>query len=275
MKYRMVDKNARDVRAELKEYTFAELKAYFEPNKEDLAEEWKKWNEVTDLFDLKWYLEYEYDGMEVPYEFEEVQTASMSFKELRQSSGMNKTEFAKHFNIPYRTVQNWEAGVSACPEYLMELMQYKLNNESKGDESMKIRKFEVRLSSIEISYKNRKAIKSGVTLEADDQEPEIIKSFDTLEEAQKELKKRKSSITRLSNHGMTYYLVEEYYIEENYYDEDGEWVEGGGDVWELSKFNIELVQKPSYNTLATFDNMEDAERACSDYDGDGEVYLSF
>ena len=30
----------------------------------------------------------------------------MSFKEAREKSGMNKTEFAKYFEIPYRTVQN-------------------------------------------------------------------------------------------------------------------------------------------------------------------------
>lgn len=58
----------------------------------------------------------------------------MKFKELRIQSGMNKTDFAKYFNIPYRTVQNWELGINECPEYLLELMQYKLNNENKKGE---------------------------------------------------------------------------------------------------------------------------------------------
>lgn len=56
------------------------------------------------------------------------------FKELRVASGMNKTEFAKYFKIPYRTVQNWEMGARKCPEYLLELMEYKLNSKKqKGD----------------------------------------------------------------------------------------------------------------------------------------------
>lgn len=54
---------------------------------------------------------------------------NMTFKELRKTSGMNKTEFAKYFNIPYRTIQNWELGERKCPEYLLELMHYKLKNE--------------------------------------------------------------------------------------------------------------------------------------------------
>lgn len=53
----------------------------------------------------------------------------MTFKELREKSGMNKTDFSKYFGIPYRTVQNWELGLRECPEYLLDLMQYKLEKE--------------------------------------------------------------------------------------------------------------------------------------------------
>lgn len=52
----------------------------------------------------------------------------MTFKELREKSRMNKTQFAEYFGIPYRTVQNWEAGVNKCPEYLLKLMEYKLDH---------------------------------------------------------------------------------------------------------------------------------------------------
>ena len=53
---------------------------------------------------------------------------TMNFKELRQSSGMNLTQFSKYFNIPYRTIQNWERGERQCPQYLLELMEYKLKH---------------------------------------------------------------------------------------------------------------------------------------------------
>ncbi len=53
----------------------------------------------------------------------------MTFKELRQASGMNQTEFHKYFEIPYRTIQDWEHEKRKCPDYLMKLMQYKLDNE--------------------------------------------------------------------------------------------------------------------------------------------------
>lgn len=53
----------------------------------------------------------------------------MDFKELRQKSGMNLKQFSEYFNIPYRTIQHWEAGDRKCPDYVLELIEYKLQNE--------------------------------------------------------------------------------------------------------------------------------------------------
>lgn len=54
----------------------------------------------------------------------------MDFKELRKQSGMNLTQFSRFFGIPYRTIQNWERGERKCPEYLIDLMKYKLDHET-------------------------------------------------------------------------------------------------------------------------------------------------
>lgn len=55
----------------------------------------------------------------------------MTFKELRTASGMKQQDFADYFGIPKRTIENWEAGVNKCPEYLLDLMKYKLIHETK------------------------------------------------------------------------------------------------------------------------------------------------
>lgn len=56
----------------------------------------------------------------------------MEFKDLRIKSGMNLTQFSKYFGIPYRTLQHWENGDRQCPQYLIDLMAYKLKQEGKG-----------------------------------------------------------------------------------------------------------------------------------------------
>lgn len=52
--------------------------------------------------------------------------------ELRYSSGMNRREFAEYFDIPYRTVQEWELGNRKMPEYLLRLMAYKVRIENEN-----------------------------------------------------------------------------------------------------------------------------------------------
>jgi len=49
--------------------------------------------------------------------------------ELRKSTGMNRREFAEYFEIPYRTVQDWELGNRQMPAYLLRLMAYKVRIE--------------------------------------------------------------------------------------------------------------------------------------------------
>ena len=55
---------------------------------------------------------------------------------LRKETGMNRKEFATYFDIPYRTMQDWELGNRQMPEYLLRLMRYKLKAEklAKCDE---------------------------------------------------------------------------------------------------------------------------------------------
>ena len=132
-----------------------------------------------------------------------------------------------------------------------------------------MKKFEIVMRRAEISWKNRKSIKEGCT--TDYQEPETIKSFDTLEDAKEELKKYQTSIRELNN-GMTYYLIEEYMGEENEYDEDGEWT-AGGDVWAITPMCIEVNEKPSYETVATFDNYAEAEAYINKHAGERELYI--
>jgi DNA-binding transcriptional regulator YiaG len=55
--------------------------------------------------------------------------SQMTYKELREQSGMTRFQFAEYFEIPYRTALKWETGERKCSEYLLKLMEYKLKNE--------------------------------------------------------------------------------------------------------------------------------------------------
>ena len=59
--------------------------------------------------------------------------------ELRKSTGMNRKEFCEYFEIPYRTMTDWELGNRTMPNYLLRLMAYKVEMEKlakmKGEEN--------------------------------------------------------------------------------------------------------------------------------------------
>lgn len=50
-------------------------------------------------------------------------------RELRESTGMNRKEFCKYFQIPYRTVTEWELDNRHAPEYVLRLLEYYIRNE--------------------------------------------------------------------------------------------------------------------------------------------------
>lgn len=53
----------------------------------------------------------------------------MSIREIRKLTGMNRKQFSEYFGIPYRTVEDWEAGRAKCAPYLLALIVYKLEKE--------------------------------------------------------------------------------------------------------------------------------------------------
>lgn len=50
-------------------------------------------------------------------------------KELRESTGMNRKQFCEYFQIPYRTVTEWELDHRHAPEYVLRLLQYYIEKE--------------------------------------------------------------------------------------------------------------------------------------------------
>ena len=50
-------------------------------------------------------------------------------KALRESTGMNRKEFCAYFDIPYRTVTDWEHDTRHAPDYVLRLLEYYIRME--------------------------------------------------------------------------------------------------------------------------------------------------
>ena len=60
---------------------------------------------------------------------------SKKIKELRESTGMNRSEFCEYFDIPYRTVTEWERDNRHAPEYVLRLLEYYIRMEKLAKEN--------------------------------------------------------------------------------------------------------------------------------------------
>ena len=47
-------------------------------------------------------------------------------KKLREQTGMNRKQFCEYFEIPYRTVTEWERGTRKMPAYVLRLLIYRV-----------------------------------------------------------------------------------------------------------------------------------------------------
>ena len=53
----------------------------------------------------------------------------MTILEMRNALGDTQSEFAARYNIPFRTIQNWEAGIRRPPEYVSELLEERIQSD--------------------------------------------------------------------------------------------------------------------------------------------------
>lgn len=58
------------------------------------------------------------------------------FKNIRKLSGLTQTEFSKMYNIPLRTIQDWESERRTPPEYVVTLLEKAVNEDIKKQEKI-------------------------------------------------------------------------------------------------------------------------------------------
>lgn len=58
--------------------------------------------------------------------------------ELRRATGMNRKEFCEYFQIPYRTVTEWERGNRTMPDYVLRLLTYYVRTKILGEKNVEL-----------------------------------------------------------------------------------------------------------------------------------------
>lgn len=59
----------------------------------------------------------------------------MTIKEIRTSMGLSQQQFADYFEIPVKTIRDWEQGRRKPPDYIPKLLErvWRAEKELKGE----------------------------------------------------------------------------------------------------------------------------------------------
>ena len=68
----------------------------------------------------------------------------MDIREMRTRLGDTQSEFAARYNIPFRTVQNWETGLRKPPEYIMTLLEDRIREDLVNRKTAALPKYDPR-----------------------------------------------------------------------------------------------------------------------------------
>ena len=72
----------------------------------------------------------------------------MELRELRTQLGDTQSEFAGRYGIPFRTVQDWEAGIRKPPEYLIKLLERRVREDMVNRKTISLPKFDPRKDNL-------------------------------------------------------------------------------------------------------------------------------
>ena len=136
----------------------------------------------------------------------------MNIEEARKARGMSRKDVSRKLGIPYRSLENWEKGLSKCPDYVDRLVVAEILRGGK-----KMTDIEVLMKN---GYSKRKAeeeLKRGtVVFEGEDFErhfDDYMEEWGVDEEEQEKYKKMLDKKTALpdwgivEDNGNTYYIM--------------------------------------------------------------------
>lgn len=72
----------------------------------------------------------------------------MDVREMRMRLGDTQSEFAARYNIPFRTIQNWETGMRKPPEYVISLLESRVMSDSVNRKTAVLPKYDPRKSDL-------------------------------------------------------------------------------------------------------------------------------
>ena len=82
--------------------------------------------------------------------------------EIRKMLGISRAAFSRKYNIPIRTLEDWDAGKKNPPDYVLDMLE-RIVNEDKEDEDMnKLTMDRIRIAKMLLAEKDIKVFQKDI-----------------------------------------------------------------------------------------------------------------
>lgn len=85
----------------------------------------------------------------------------MTIKEIRQLTNISQKKFCEKYGIPLQTLCKWEQGHRTCPDYVVELLEFKVREDFKMEKM-------IHMSMVDEMKELKDALKSVSAKNAED-----------------------------------------------------------------------------------------------------------
>ena len=70
----------------------------------------------------------------------------MTMKDIRNSTGLSQKRFSEKYNIPRRTIEDWETGKRIPPVYVIDMIEWRVNTDIRDQTYVRLKSYTDRMN---------------------------------------------------------------------------------------------------------------------------------
>ena len=83
-------------------------------------------------------------------------------EEIRKILGISRAAFSRKYNIPIRTLEDWDAGKKNPPDYVLDMLERIVNEDKEGKDMNKLTMDRIRIAKMLLAEKDIKVFQKDI-----------------------------------------------------------------------------------------------------------------
>ena len=83
-------------------------------------------------------------------------------EEIRKMLGISRAAFSRKYNIPIRTLEDWDAGKKNPPDYVLDMLERIVNEDKEGEDMNELTMDRIRIAKMLLAEKDIKVFQKDI-----------------------------------------------------------------------------------------------------------------